>query len=678
MSGNDMKSRTGWVVTDIGDSLVPGMTSDLVMAWGRDRETKEPRYIGELGKDRRGEKCGCECYSCGAPLTAVNAARSTFIKRPHFRHPDGARRDDCLVLTARAAALETLKPDGWLQLPARRRSARLMGLSGQYHEAWVEAPRQRVRIKDVEFRDQVTGIVTLDDGRQLQVSLVGSLDASDEDAVIPTIMVVVNDPELAAMSPEELRQRLVLIVEQGTWCSHWADADLAAQALAEATATAIDALDWLGEGVSLPVEMGAEAKRETLLHMKAKEILEREGQICVPGLKVEVETVLPSGAVLRKTNTKPSRVLLLESVILEKNVGQIRPDVVAITKAQDDWPAERLLVEVTVTNAIDDERRARIADEGFAALEIDIARMGGVVTEDEFGSLVVFEEAGKRWLHHPWLEAEHARLVALLKLDVDRELAKLEALRKEQEQWAARKAIPVMVWADQYLDAVARYGDLRALVEADLGDRVSMAEALERVRECAEGLAVHRYPEAKDETLFLRQGNILDRLLSIKLDRAVGYRISTAWQVINAILSERGYGLMWHTLYLLASRLYVPKLTSDQWTTIQEWRQRVADSLGAGEGTYRRDRRYDRLLSLLFPEMAKCLAMELPGDRSKYHSYTTQQELHYENTWDDSTQATPILSQSSESYAWLSGAAFDKWAAQNPQSAEAWKKRGKY
>lgn len=675
---NDMKSRAGWVVTDIGDSLVPGMTSDLVMAWGRDRETKEPRYIGELGKDRRGEKCGCECYSCGAPLTAVNAARSTFIKRPHFRHPDGARRDDCLVLTARAAALETLKPDGYFLLPARRRSARLMGLSGQYYEAWVEAPRERVRIKDVEFRDQVTGVVTLDGGRQLQVSLVGSMDVSDDDALTPTILVVVDDPELAAMSPEELRQRLVLIVEQGTWCSHWADADLAAQALAEATATAIDALDWLGDGVSLPVEMGADAKRETLLHMKAKEILEREGQICVPGMGVEVETVLPSGVVLRKTNTKPGRVLLLESVVLEKNVGQIRPDVVAITKAQDGWPAERLLVEVTVTNAIDDERRARIAEEGFAALEIDISRMGGVVTEAEFGSLVVFEEAGKLWLHHPWFEAERARLAALLALDVDRELVKLEASRKEREQWAARKAVPVMVWADQYLDAVARYGDLRALVETDRGDRVLMTEALERVWECAEGLAVHRYPEAREEQLFLHQGNILDRLLSIKLDRAVGYRISTAWQVINATLSERGYGLIWHTLYLLASRIYVPTFTPEQWAIVQEWRQKVADSLEAGEGTYRRDRRYDRLLSLLFPEMAIWLPMELPGDRSKYHSNITQQELRYEDAWDVSKPLTSIVSQSAESYAWLSGAAFDNWAAQNPQSAESWRKRRKY
>jgi hypothetical protein len=266
----------------------------------------------------------------------------------------------------------------------------------------------------------------------------------------------------------------------------------------------------------------------------------------------------------------------------------------------------------------------------------------------------------------------------LLALDVDRELVKLEASRKEREQWAARIAVPVMVWADQYLDAVARYGDLRALVEADRGDRVLMAEALERVRECAEGLAVHRYPEAKDELLFLHQGNILDRLLSIKLDRAVGYRISTAWQVINAILSERGYGLMWHTLYLLASRLYVPRLTSDQWTTIQEWRQRVADSLESGEGTYRRDRRYDKLLSLLFPEMAKWLPMELPGDRSKYHRNITQQEFHYEDALDVSTPVTPIVSQGAESYAWLSGAAFDNWAAQNPQSAEAWKKRGKY
>lgn len=40
-------------------------------------------------------------------------------------------------------------------------------------------------------------------------------------------------------------------------------------------------------------------------------------------------------------------------------------------------------------------------------------------------------------------------------------------------------------------------------------------------------------------------------------------------------------------------------------------------------------------------------------------------------------EVTQIANPRTESY-WLSGAALDKWAEQNPQSAEAWKKRGKY
>jgi hypothetical protein len=51
-----------------------------VQAWARDTKTGEPVYILELGKDRVGKRCGCECQSCNLALIAVNAAKSEYKK----------------------------------------------------------------------------------------------------------------------------------------------------------------------------------------------------------------------------------------------------------------------------------------------------------------------------------------------------------------------------------------------------------------------------------------------------------------------------------------------------------------------------------------------------------------------------------------------------------------------
>jgi hypothetical protein len=138
---------------------------ELVMAWARDIETGEPRYIGEIDADHRGKLCGCECPSCRLPLTAVNAAKEKVVRRPHFRHPEGAERDECVVLAARAAAMRLLAEEGVIHLPRRRMSASAEGLSGALHEAWFEVPTQRVRVASIDFRDQTYAVLTLDDGR---------------------------------------------------------------------------------------------------------------------------------------------------------------------------------------------------------------------------------------------------------------------------------------------------------------------------------------------------------------------------------------------------------------------------------------------------------------------------------------------------------------------------------
>ncbi len=653
-------SPSRWAITKSDESPENLLADDLIMAWAEDQISGEPRYIGELSVDQRGSKCNCRCTSCKLPLTAVNAAKPEFKKRPHFRHPAGAEKNACLVLAARFAALQMLKRDGVLELPRHRQSASVTGLSGKYYEAWVESPPERVSISNFGFNDKASAILTLDDGRQLTVRLVGRIEADESGAnfavsLTPTILLVVDEPSIAAMSPEDLRKRLQLIAVDGIWCSYWDNKALIDAAMDAAKREAEIALDWLGDIPDIPADISTELKRETLLHIKAKEILEREKRICLPSLVVEVETVLPSGHVLTKSKILSGHIAQLESVTLEKCIGRIRPDVVANAIPTGEWLDEQILIEITVTNTITEERIERIRRENIPALEIDISRMGGVVTEAEFTQLIIEEVAGKRWLSHPRIEQERSLLEA--------ELADEAAKVIEQERlYSETTSTPVNEWARLYLDSVMSHGNIRANADDPDSDPLLLSNAISLVRRYAEKLAIHGYPEANDDELFRQRGNILERLLSLKLNKAVGYKLDSAWQVINAILQERARSAQWQTLYLIGIKAWLPTLNEEQTERVAKWRSNVLRSLNAGEHTYQRDRKYDRLLKLLFPELTNALSKSLGSGGAKTPPQLTSslKEVVSPNTY------------GYEPDSWLRGRALEAWKRDNPEAAKQW------
>lgn len=592
-ANNESPGAVHWAVVGPGANE-PATLSGLVMAWARDSKTGQPRYIFELGVDKRGARCGCECYSCGLPLIAVNASKSVWRRRPHFRHPDGAQKDACLVLSARAAALETLRKHGVLTLPARCMGATITGLSGKTYSAWATTPSEPVRISNFHAVDQVGAILTLEDGRQLKVSLTGKVDGQ-ESGGIPTIVLTVDDPTIAAMAPDELKSRLHLLVEQASWCNHWNDQDLLEQASQQAREDAEHALDWL-ECLE-PSGMPASGTRETLLHSLAKEVLAQAGRIRLPNLSASAEVRLPNGNVETRTSLTPGDEVRLGAVSLEKRLGDIRPDVVAEVipsafplDADNPLTQGPLLVEVTVTNGIDAEREERIRAQDLPVLELDLSRLGGTLNKEDFIRLLVEEDAGKRWVHHPWLVHENARLEA--------ELAPLRVALNT----------PLDALGQQYLEAVMRHSQAQTADEAT----TALNEARVEVGRCAEALAVRGYPEAMDPHLWQYQGCILGRLLSIQHDKVIGYRLSTTWQVLNAILCEREPYTMWQPLYLAALKTYRPALSDAHTQRIKAWRQEVKQSLESGQDKYRNDGRYNELIALLFPEMAALLRKPLP------------------------------------------------------------------
>lgn len=580
---------------------------ELVMAWARDIETGEPRYIGELDADHRGGKCGCECPSCRLTLIAVNAAKDKVIKRPHFRHPEGAQRDECAILAARAAAMRLLAEEGVIDLPRRRMSATAEGLSGAVHEAWVEAPAQKVRVASIDFRDRAFAMLTLDDGRKLRVALTGGITekaGDDGDAtLIPTITIDV-ESSIAGMDQAEIRKRLRLLPGNICWRSHWNDAELMADAQARATEIAVDALDWLPDDLKLPEDWSPAMKRESLLHHEVKRILERAGQITVPGIDVMEELRTAGQPTLQRRWSADKRVLELTNARLEHRMRPLIPDVVCQARAPDGQLFDPLVIEVTVTNVIDDERRERIRAQGVAALEIDLSMTGGRVTRSELHRLVVHEVSVKRWLHFPDLDNIRASLQAQMQSEHD---LRIEAARIAEERRRRIQDAPISEIAGRYLQAVEHMLIAQGRLRPGGQQEPDFVAAKASVSISVDEMAQRGYPEAGDEDL-LGHHRILSRLLSIRDNRGVGYGFGTAAEVLNAIQQSQPNNRNDWTLYLIAAKVYLPSLVAERPAWFEDWRDTVVAAVKKVDYMYMRSPKYDRLLSLLFPEMVSGLA----------------------------------------------------------------------
>lgn len=591
--------RTSLLISDDKSKSEPPLRDDFVMAWAVDVTTSQPRYILELDPAHKGKKCNCKCPSCNLPLTAVNAGKSTWNRRPHFRHPEGAAREKCIIIAARKAIEAIFGRQERIVLPRRRRSREVEGLSGNYHDAWVERTAEPVRISDCTFEDEANALLTLDDGRRLHVRLVGrgkvAKSSGNEDRLTAYIDIQADDPVVARMAPEEILSRLQLVWNEGCWVRHWNDGELDAEAEASAIAKAINALDWLDAG-DLSDGLSPAERRETLLHREVKAILERERRIRVPELKAEAVLQRADGSIDKRTWSSPDVELRLSSVELEVHLGHSVPDVVASWVEEDGW-SRSMLIEVTVTNPITDERIERLSSLGWPALEIDISRMGGTVTRDELTRLVLGEVAGKRWLHHPVIEEERAHLLLVMRQE---EARAIEAKRQRQ----AVLEVPATGWGKRYLNAFRCRWQEQLLVGEGLPDTDAWRQARSDVSEAINGLVAHGYPASLLDEHPLR--TVIARILSFHDGVGIEYR-TNIWGVINAILCDGTYTKTWHTLYLIALKVYPQTLTEDHQERVAVWRKNVVESIREEQETYVRETTYDRLIGLLFPEMRPAL-----------------------------------------------------------------------
>lgn len=121
-------------------------------------------------------------------------------------------------------------------------------------------------------------------------------------------------------------------------------------------------------------------------------------------------------------------------------------------------------------------------------------------------------------------------------------------------------------------------------------------------------LADHGF-EASAEHVCAR--TTVSRILSIQLNTGVGYAVSSAIQAVNAIMNTRSdNGTQWLSLYLITAKSFDVERHSrpEQVRRFRGCRADVVLPIEEGTPEYLRPARFDAILYLVFPTLARGLA----------------------------------------------------------------------
>lgn len=138
---------------------------------------------------------------------------------------------------------------------------------------------------------------------------------------------------------------------------------------------------------------------ETMLHILAKEIIERNKVITLPEVVVNFDS-----------NRRPlclfnSQTIPIESVVLEKKEGDIIPDLIV------NYRGTKLLLEIYVTHKLDEEKIEYLSNKEISCIEIDLSKAPRDLDYDSIKNLVLNETSNKSWIYNKKSNAKKVNLL---------------------------------------------------------------------------------------------------------------------------------------------------------------------------------------------------------------------------------------------------------------------------
>lgn len=597
----------GRVNVERGDvrTVAANTPQDQPMRWAEHKASGESTYVGWLRADQNGNACGCKCSACGEDLQAVNAGKnaSHFLKvntrGMFFRHPSGHQRKDCSFLMAKLAALHLLMERGEIDLPPPRRPGVHQGASGTTYTAEAVGRSWSGRITDKVWLDSQSATITID-GRTVLVQLQARPDLSSGIAVDGVITIRVSDPIVASWEPEKILQALRLDSGFSCWEKHWDDDELNSEAERKAATVAEEAMDQIPPELGELDGMSHLQKSETVLHAKVKEILSKTGRLRGPYCEQEVSRVMDDGSQKRLHVHIDSQSYTLSEVRLEVPLQGLVPDVMCIARSSRN-PSESfpLLIEVAVTHRVGAEKRALIARNGLACIEIDLTLLTTNqrrITVDQLRSAVIDDVQCKSWVFNPAL----ARMVKSKEMVLEREdneLRKAGQREDERQKWLDELSTERLI--ELLMPALKNYWLTEGYMSVDDGYELNPQEVAARL--------VRRGFKNADDTVLLKKEGLLHCLDDIRSSHLSNHSV-VKWSGL-ARLAEEPTLQKYLTLGLMALKAYPLNLSIEDVDRVSELRQKVKESLDTEQRTYARPASHDALIGRLFPPMRDAVSM---------------------------------------------------------------------
>lgn len=151
---------------------------------------------------------------------------------------------------------------------------------------------------------------------------------------------------------------------------------------------------------------------ETAVHLAAKQLIDDRKMLFLPVLVARAPGTGIGGKDFgREVLLRPEGVRNLNAVLVEEDLGPIRPDLLVFIGRQ------KVLVEIAVTHFVDEVKLSCIQALGMPAVEFDLSELREMTFEALENALFTDAQRAK-WVWHPEQELEKARLQALVDADL--------------------------------------------------------------------------------------------------------------------------------------------------------------------------------------------------------------------------------------------------------------------
>lgn len=155
---------------------------------------------------------------------------------------------------------------------------------------------------------------------------------------------------------------------------------------------------------------------ETALHLAGKEALLRLRRVALPTFRKQLHAQACDGRIFTEEVVLDQVVTVMADRAWEEVwMDSFRPDVVF------EAGGHRLLIEVKVTHAVDDEKLAKLVASDVSAIEIDLSHLEPEVLRDRetFEAYVISDLWNRRWLYSRKLQRQEDAAMARLKHRVE-------------------------------------------------------------------------------------------------------------------------------------------------------------------------------------------------------------------------------------------------------------------